>query len=523
MKMNLAKELFYRENGTTENSISVIWRNKVITKGELIRNALKTGVYLKKLGLVPNDKVTFLLYDTPAIFDYFFGAISIGLIPTFINPKTKLEEIKYVISDSNSSLVVLEKFESHLIDELVDFKNNIKVILQDSYTDFKDVRHQKALSINVELIDNVDSNTFEWHEKNESDECFFQYTSGTTGNPTAVIQSSNTFLYYAKKVAEDILGIERTDRIYSTSKVFFGYGFGNVLIFPLWTGAAIVLDSEWPTPRRVIKNTILYKPDVIFSVPKIYNQILELDVTDYTFENVRICFSAGSHLSENLNVKWYNKFGKYIVQGLGSTELGHVYICNSLSDTDPAITGILLDGFEFKLITDDEKQNGSENKMGELYVKAPYVLNGYWNCKKKVNGYLKDNWLKTRDTLEYIGDRKFRFIERSDSLFKINGRFVIPANVEELVLKNFELREAYFVGLMSDEDSDTKSYLCISPLSSLSSVEENELSESIQSFLKEKVSSYCRPHNIVIFEDFNFAYNDNGKVNRQRIIQKITQ
>lgn len=523
--MNLTKEILARNNDIYSEKIILQWKSCEIKKKELISNILEVGFFFKKLKFSPNSRIILLLNDTPAIFEYFYGAVAVGLIPIFINPRIKLDELSFLIKDSDCKIIVMEYENKELIDKLSINNRDIKIIIQDKYLESATHNEKYIENNNIIYTPQYSENTstldnFIFYDRNEDDMCFWQYTSGTTGTPTAVVHSAKSVRVIAEELAVKHLALNNNDIVYSTSKVFFGYGFGNTIIFPLWVNAKVFIDSLWPTAERIINNIHNICPTIVFGVPKIYGMILESKIKFQIHENLRLFYSGGAHLSSSLNEKWYNITGKYITQGLGSTEIGHVYISNNITNPNIGVTGKPVNTFNIKILN----ENGVDIKIGEIgevYIQPPYKLLGYWNSSKKVNGFLSNNWFKSGDTCTIDSDGNIKYISRSDNLFKIKGRFVDPNNIEEIILDNTNFNEVYFIGVENMNTYDIDTYLCVCLPKGSNESDKNKYKKEIYNLLENRIKSYTKPSKILFFNDFGFAYNGNGKVNRNMIANKI--
>lgn len=516
-KFNLTKLLF-EGNNISSNQSALVWNNTEITRKELFNNIIKNADYLLKSGLKEGERVVLLLNDSPAIYEFFLGSISIGAIPILINPKTKLKDLLYILKDSKASVVVTEILSLEDVENIynncpyIDSRN--KIIIQDRYISNLDViknnkeyfypRSSKAFFLEEDEIE------MSFVSRDKDAPAFWQYTSGTTGKPKAVIHSQISMLSNTINFAEKTLNITSEDKIYSIPKMFFGYGLGNSLFFPIWTGAKVLIDDNWPNEQTIVKNIKKFKPTIFFAIPKIYKSLLNKEnLKDY--ENVRIFYSAGHNLNSLVNKNWKQLTGKNVTQGIGCTEIGHVYISNIPTKENINSTGIPINGFDVKINLD------SENNSGELYVRPTYSLLGY-NGKNDKNKFSNDNWYKTGDNFSKDKDGDYKFLARIDEMFKVNGRKVIPSIIESYVLERYPVLEAIYLGIEDETFSDIITHLC---LVLKKPEDELKLIEEIKNDLNEKFESFLRPNNITIFE--GFKYNSNGKIMKKEIKDHLSQ
>ncbi len=517
-KFNLTKQLFVG-NDIPFSQRAVIWNDVQLTRDQLFENIIKSADYLLKSGIRQEERVVLLLNDTPAIYEFFLGAIAVGAIPVLINPKIKLEDLEYILKDSEATVIVSEirplKELETIFNSTPFISSRNKMIIQDKY-----VSDGSILKKNKEYFYPRSSKTIFIEEedlemsfvvKHQDAPAFWQYTSGTTGKPKAVVHSQLSMLSNTFNFAEQTLKITDKDCIYSIPKMFFGYGLGNSLFFPLWTGATVILDDHWPSMDRVTYLIQKHRPTILFAVPKIYGALLKYE-KDTDYSSVRIFYSAGSNLNATVNNKWKETNGKFVTQGIGCTEIGHVYLSTTPTSENINATGKPVQGFNVRLKKDDEEE------LGELHVQPSYKLLGYHGNENQ-DKFLENNWYKTSDNFTQGKEGDYVFSSRVDDMFKINGRMVIPSIIENHVLENYAVNEAVFVALENEELSDVSSYLCITLLDTTTN--ETVLLRDLELDFSQNMPSYMRPNQIVVFD--SFEYNSNGKIIKKKIIEQLRQ
>lgn len=517
-KFNLTKLLF-EGNNVPISQPAVIWNDETITREELYNNVVKTSDYLLMIGVKQCERVVLLLDDTPAIYEFFLASIAIGSIPILINPKIKLSELEYILNDSGAKALVSEIRPLSEVEKIYEsssfLESRNKIIIQDRYVSDREIirtnrEYYYPRSSKVAFIEEEDRQ-MSFIERDKDAPAFWQYTSGTTGKPKAVVHSQISMLSNTVNFAEKTLKITKDDCIYSIPKMFFGYGLGNSLFFPLWTGASVIIDNKWPNIDRITNLIETHKPTVFFAVPKIYGALLKNNISN-DFTRIRIFYSAGSNLNTTVNRKWKEVTGKYITQGIGCTEIGHVYVSTIPSEENINTTGKPIDGFKVKL----NREEGEE--LGELYVQPPFKLLGYNNVENQ-NKFLVNNWYRTSDNFTQDKDENYIFSSRVDDMFKINGRMVAPSVVENFVLEHFPINEAVFLAIEDKTMSDVTSHLCLTLTNKMTN--EEELIKAIKNDLIAKMPSYMRPQKISIFD--GFEYNSNGKIIKKEIIEQLKQ
>lgn len=517
-KFNLTEYLLSRPRINPEKKV-VYWKGRSLTHKELGTNILKTGMYLKNLGIKSEERVLLLLNDTPAFFDFFLGCISIGAIPVPLNPKLKNSDLSYILNDSRATAIVIEKKSLEEIEEIFNSSKYLayrdKIIIQDRY--FRDneecfySKNSKIESIKIEK-------NFNFLLKKGDTPCFWQYTSGTTGNPKAVIHSQISIIKNIKNFAVGVLGINEDDIIYSTSKMFFGYGLGNSLFTPLYTGAAVILDDRWASLLNIKENIEVYSPTIWFSVPKLYSTILRENFQIKHLERIRVFYSSGSNLNAKSNMNWQKYSGIAVTQGIGCTEIGHIFLSNIPGKENLKATGIPLSSFNIKIVNDEGK-NVEVGQIGELWVQPPFNLLGYWEKPELTNEkFSKDNWYRTGDYFCQDQTGNYIYQSRIDDFFKVNGRMVAPSIIENEVKEYFDVSEAVFIAIDNEQTSDVDTVLCLVPINMADKL---SLKVAIAEYFSNNRLSYMSPNMIMFFHDFQ--YNVNGKIIRKEVIKIVKQ
>ncbi len=511
-KLNLARSILYAgENG---NQIVYRYGDEEMTRTDLQALVFKLADYFQALGIKKGERVLFLLYDTPAFTASFLAAIWIGAVPVPITPRSKPETLSYIIQDSDAHFIVAEEDSLPAIDKAQEeLRNRPQVIFQNLYTPSTANRPKGAFSLSKCLsshgaVDCVDSKP--------QDIVFWLYTSGTTGKPKAVMHTAIGMLANTELYAARSLGIGPGDTVYSVAKLFFAYGLGNSLFFPLLLGATAILDREWPTPANVADNISNYRPSVFFGVPAMYNMLLGSKANRTAISTPRTFVSAGAHLPGSLFKRWQNFTDKKILDGLGATEMGHIFLANDRESAQPGRTGQAIPGYEFRL----EDTEGNEVAMGEqgvLWVRGTSVSTGYWQKTDTTKERFQHGWYRTGDLFSCDAEGYYYCHGREDDLFKIKGRWVVPAEIENLVCTEFsDVTEAVLIPVNDPHDL-TQSVLVLR--TALNETEGKKLCDDVAEYLRHKVEQFKNPSAIHIVADF--PRNDNGKLLRNKLSMDI--
>ncbi|MCG7534595.1 AMP-binding protein [Pseudoalteromonas sp. OOF1S-7] len=452
-----------------------------------------------------DHRVVICMNDSIALALSFYGVMLAGGIPIVINPRLRAESISYILADSDARLIISdeeyrEKFENmqHSSALLLHKENNF-------------FRHSQLIfSLDCQL--NATQNPINGVVSTQG-HCFWQYTSGTSGDPKAVMHTHEGILDMCEQFAGHYLQINEEDIIYSIPKTFFGYGMGNSLIFPLYGNCTALLTQQWPSVDKILSNIKQHKPSLLFGGPAIYKMMLDDPRTAEVVNIPRLFYSAGSPLLKQLHEEWFAKYDKYIIDGIGATEVGHVFIGNDISSPKFGKVGKCLPGYECKLLAIE----GYPKHTGILCVKGGSVAAGYWNKADKQEEKFSDGWYITGDIFSVDEEGNYEFIGREDDLFKVKGRWVEPVKIENWLLSKYScISEAAVVPFHENYDVQCALFIVLGESAICSTQFESELRGDLSNGLH----SFEVPRQIHFLE--SLTKNDNGKLERKKLIEKIT-
>jgi benzoate-CoA ligase family protein len=513
-KLNIARTILYAgENG---NKIVYRYGDEDITRTDLQEIVLKLANYFKVIGIEKGTRVLLLLHDTPAFSASFLAALWIGAVPVPITPRSKPETLSYIVQDSGARFLIVEEDCLPAINQVLnELENCPQILLQNLY-----IPSTPSIPKGVIALSNgLDSlGTVDCVESEPSDIVFWLYTSGTTGKPKAVMHNAIGMLANTELFAARILGIGPGDMIYSASKMFFAYGLGNSFFFPLLLGSTAVLDREWPTPTSVAYNISNYRPSVFCSVPAMYHVLLGCqDKLDrIAISAPRLFVSAGTHLPASIFERWQKLTDKKILDGLGATEVGHIFLTNDRESARPGSTGSVVPGYELRIETADGTEV-AKGKEGVLWVRGPSISAGYWQKTNTTKERFQHGWYRTGDMFSCDADGYYYCHGREDDLFKVKGRWVVPAEIEGLVYSEFsDVTEAVLVPV-NDHHGLTQPVLVLR--TGLDEDKTKILCDQIAEFLRHRVEQFKNPSAIHIVTDF--PRNDNGKILRKELSMSI--
>jgi benzoate-CoA ligase family protein len=320
------------------------------------------------------------------------------------------------------------------------------------------------------------------------DTAFWLYSSGSTGAPKGVVHRHRDMVVCYESFARQVLGISATDRTFSAAKLFFAYGLGNSGYFPLGAGAEAVLHPERPTPESVLDLLARERVTLFFGIPTLYAGMLEVRERRDLSE-LRLCVSAGEALPADIHRRWRERFGVEIVDGLGTTEVLHIFLSNRPGASRPGSSGLAVPGYEVALV-DDDGRPAPRGEVGNLRVKGDSTMACYWNQPERTSRVLRGPWLETGDKYRQDEDGYFWFCGRGDDMLKVGGIWVSPFEVEATLIAHPAVLEAAVVG-REDEARLVKphAFVVLKDPGARSAA----LAEELKRFVKGKLAPYKYP------------------------------
>jgi benzoate-CoA ligase family protein len=452
--------------GRTEK-LAVSCGDERLTYGELYRRICGAGGALRALGLKRGERVLLVMDDCVDLPALFLGAIRIGAVPVPVNPLYAPDEYDYFVADSEASLVVVDAACEEKI-------RAPRVVRAD------EIRAEDEVSPAPTTREDV---------------AFWLYSSGSTGRPKGVIHRQRDMLVTCETYAKDVLGIREDDVTFSTTKLFHAYGLGNNLSFPYWAGASTVLLSGRPAPDAIFATVAEHRPTIVFSVPTLYNAMLHAHSTGQEWASVRVCVSAAEPLPPELWHRWYARHGLEILDGIGSTEMLHIYCSNRAGRVVPGSSGTPVPEYDLKLCDEDGRELQGE-ASGDLYIRGESMLAGYWKHPEKTADSIRDGWFYSRDRYRRDANGMYWYEGRADDMFKVSGLWVSPVDVEARLMEHPAVIEAAVVGVAVEGLTKPKACVVCGP----SIRPDHALADELRLFCGERLHRYQVPHAIEFVE-----------------------
>jgi benzoate-CoA ligase family protein len=466
--------------------IAIECDNEKVSYQQLLERTNRAGNALRNLNVRVEERVLLLLLDTPEFLYCFFGAIKIGAVAVPVNPAARPHELEHVLNDCRARVAVVSE---SLLPQLAQIpRERLRYLREIVAVGETAAPHPLCLR---QLMDAAPA-ALEAEPTSKDDAAFWLYSSGSTGASKGCVHLHHDMVVCSELYAKGILKMNERDRCYSVAKLFFAYGLGNAGYFPLACGAMTILSPKRPTPETIFADVERYRPTLFFSVPTNYAALLahaRADGCEFDFSSVRHAISAGESLPVALFERFKQRFGVEILDSLGSTETLQMVIANHPGEARPGSSGKIIPGYEAKIV--DENGNAvAANEIGDLLVKGDSTCAGYWNQHEKSKETFAGHWFHTGDKYYQDEDGYFWYAGRSDDLFKVNGRWLSPAEVESALIAHPAVREAAVVA-RNDADGLTKPAAYVVLNAEYAAGE--QLAHDLQEWVAQKAGGYKRP------------------------------
>jgi benzoate-CoA ligase len=413
------------------------------TYAELAERVNRAANALTALGLEMEDRIMLAHVDAIDFPSTFLGAIKAGIVPIAANTLLTAADYKFMLEDSRArALVVSEQLLPSFAPILggLPFLKHVIVSGRDAHG-----------HLHLQTLAAAAATTFETAPTTRDDVCFWLYSSGSTGTPKGAVHVHSSPIQTAELYARPILGIQESDVVFSAAKLFFAYGLGNALSFPLAVGATAVLMAERPTPAAVFRRFKEHRPTIFYGVPTLFGALLASPELPQRHEvNLRVCTSAGEALPAEIGRRWTEHFGVDILDGIGSTEMLHIFLSNRPGDVRYGTTGKPVPGYHIRLINEDGNV-AATGELGELQIDGPTSAIQYWNNRAKSRETFVGPWTRAGDKYSADADGYYTYGGRSDDMLKVSGMYVSPFEVEAALVSHPDVLEAAVIGAQDDQ------------------------------------------------------------------------
>jgi len=476
-----------------------------LSYGELADQVRRFAGSLRALGIKREERVLLLMQDSSDWVVAFLGSLHAGVVPVAVNTLLTAEDYAFMLANSRAQAALVSgALLPVLQDALSQSSHEVhSVVVSRPAGPLPAGTHDMAVLV-AQGQAGVPAATL------ADEPAFWLYSSGSTGKPKGTVHSQGNLYWTAELYGKGVLALSERDVVFSAAKLFFAYGLGNALTFPLSVGATVVLMAERPTPQATFKRLVGHKPTVFYGAPTGYGGMLaspDLPARDQVA--LRLCSSAGEALPRDIGERWTRHFGCEIIDGIGSTEMLHVFLSNRPGDVRYGTTGKPVQGYEVELRNEDGSVVNTHNEIGDLYIKGPSSALMYWNNREKSRDTFQGVWTKSGDKYTRDPEGYYTYAGRNDDMLKVSGIYVSPFEVEATLVQHPAILEAAVIG---KEDSDgltkTKAFIVLKSGQSLSE-------EEVKAFVKERLAPYKYPRFIEFVTEL--PKTATGKIQRFRL------
>ncbi len=441
---------------------------------QLAERINRFGSGLQALGLEMEQRVLIAMLDGIDWPVAFLGSIKAGIIPVGVNTLLTTKDYEYMLSDSRAKALIVSEQLLPQFKPLIEKSPFLKHVI---VSPFKEILSKGKPRLSAAPT-------------TRDDACFWLYSSGSTGMPKGTVHVHSSMAITAELYAKGVLGLNESDTVFSAAKLFFAYGLGNAMTFTLHAGATAVLMAERPTPASVFSRITKNKPTVFFAVPTLYAAMLASpDFPKKELLSLRTCVSAGEALPPQIAKSFKEKTGIDILDGIGSTEMLHIFLSNRPGEWRHGTTGKPVPGYELRLV-DEQGNPVKQGELGELQISGPTSASHYWNNRDKTRSTFVGGWTKSGDKYSVDADGFYAYGGRSDDMLKVSGIWVSPAEVEAALVSHDAVLEAAVVGHEDDQKLiKPKAYVVLKPGNSPS----DQLKAVLQQHVKDKLAPYKYP------------------------------
>jgi len=506
---NFAEHLIARNAGRAQRTAYIDDRTE-LTYGELADAIHRFATVLRDHGIRREERVLLLALDCVEWPIAFLGAIDAGIVPVAVNTLLTADDYAYMLAHSHArAAIVSEALRPTLERAMERGGHDLETIWVIGGT-----RPPSGIRRDF-AADLAQARPGEPAKTHPDDVAFWLYSSGSTGSPKGTVHTHANPYWTDELYAQNVLGLREDDVCFSAAKLFFAYGLGNALTFPLSAGATTVLMAERPTPASVFKRLAERRPSVFFGVPTLYAAMLATpDLPTRRDVAMRVCASAGEALPKDIGERFTAHFGCEILDGIGSTEMLHIFLSNRAGAVRYGTTGVPVPGYDVDLRGDDGK-TVADGEVGDLYVRGPSAALMYWTNREKTRATFQGEWTKTGDKYIRRDDGYFVYAGRGDDMLKVSGLYVSPFEVEAALVQHPAVLEAAVIG-KTDGDGLTKSkaFVVLKP----GQANDAGLEEALKSFVKDKLAPYKYPRYIEFIPEL--PKTATGKIQRFRLRER---
>ncbi|MFN2521163.1 MAG: benzoate-CoA ligase family protein [Candidatus Limnocylindria bacterium] len=525
-RYNAAETFIDAHRGVRDSAVAIRCQGDTVTYGDLAASVDRAGNAFAGLGIQIEERVVVMCLDSPAFVYAFFGAIKIGAIPIPTNTMLTSHDLRYILTDSRAvAIVVSAPLLPKVLEIVGDLPRLRHVLVTGDAGAAGESAHAGAAARGKSGRASVAS--FEEAlaaadaelapaDTTPDDACFWLYSSGTTGFPKGAVHLQHDMVWCADTYGAHVIATTEADRHFTVSPLFHAYGLGNGVFFPFRVGASTVYKPERSTPDVVYGLVTREKPTILFTAPTFYAALLAYPEKDFPYDlsSLRFCVSAGEALPKTLFDQWKRRFGLEILDGIGSTEMLHIFISNFPGRAKGGTSGTVVPGYRAKIVDDDEKEL-PPGDTGNLWVSGDSACAYYWNKHEKSKATLRGAWMVTGDKYHLDEENFYTYEGRSDDMLKVSGQWVSPAEVEAALMAHPAVLECGVVGT-KDKDGLTKPRAFV--MLKDGKAAGDALADELKAFVKGRITPYKYPRWVEFTDDL--PKTATGKIQRYKLRER---
>jgi benzoate-CoA ligase family protein len=468
--------------------VAIYFGDEKTTYDDLHARVCRMGHALRSLGVAREQRLLLVLNDTPAFPVAFFGAIRIGAVPAPFNPLLREEDYRHVVEDTGASVVIAEAmYVEKLLRALHGHHDPVTIVVPGDPI---------AGCTPLEELLAAQPSDLAPAATHRDDMAFWLYSSGSTGRPKGVVHLHHDIPFTCQTYARHILDIQEDDIAFGRV-LFHAYGLGNCLSFPFSVGASAVLHPARPTPTGILETIEKRRPTLFFSVPTLFNAILnEPGSRQFDLSSLRLCISAAEPLPAETWRRWKDAFGLEILDGIGSTEMLHIYCSNRAGAVRPGSTGQPVPGYDLRLV-DREGNIMSGGGPGIVEVRGDSSAPGYWHQHVRSQQTMRGEWVVTGDLCRVDEDGFYWYEGRADDMIKVGGEWVSPIEIENVLMTHPSVQEAAVVGVAVEGVTRIRAVIVLAPDRRAS----DALTRALQDWCKDRLQRYQFPHDVAYVDE----------------------